>query len=237
MFFEFLFQITEEKAMIGIRQKILSGFSSPLVIIDVIGMLTLDQMDHPGSAIDIILKENYRSVIASQKMKEALEKIYNDIFYAFAGKQPPDTEDIGHNEQKFRDALKLEPGNISLPGEGEKAIRAAKRFDSYVKILIQVSDTPIPLQTRWISYNSSLLPQLSEIKALAQQILDMNQANMNDANNAAKQVGYRPWACNCQRVDRSQGRFSWSSEYTRKGIGFLFRPVILKKMKGTVFNR
>ncbi|TLU83221.1 MAG: HAMP domain-containing protein [Chlorobium sp.] len=174
--------------MIGIRQKILLGFSGLLVIIAVIGLLTLDQIDHLGNAIDIILKENYRSVIASQKMKEALEKIDNDILNAFAGKQQPDTEDIGQNEQKFRDALKLELGNITLPGEGEKATRVAQLFDSYVKILHQVSDSSIPVQTRWSSYNSTLLPLLSEIKALAQQILDMNQANMNDANNAARRM-------------------------------------------------
>ena len=61
--------------MIGIRQKLALGFLSILAVSAVIGVMTMRQMDDLGKAIDVILRENYRSVIACQDMKEALERI------------------------------------------------------------------------------------------------------------------------------------------------------------------
>ena len=53
--------------MLSLRQKLLVGFSGLLLIIAVIGIKNIVQVTDLGGAIDSILKENYRSVIACQE--------------------------------------------------------------------------------------------------------------------------------------------------------------------------
>ncbi len=174
--------------MIGIRQKIMLGFGGMLLIIAIMGRLTITQIDRLGSAADVILRENYRSVAASQKMKESVEKLDSDLLYAFAVKNEPDPEKIRLNEKQFRQALATELDNITLPGESEKAKTIASLFAGYTAILYEVTDTSIPRHVRKEKYFKKLLPLYSEIRILATQIHDMNQASMVEASNSAKSM-------------------------------------------------
>jgi len=63
-----------EETMLGIRQKLSLGFGSLLLIVLVIGIQSITLLTELGQSIDVILRENYRSVIACQEMKESLEK-------------------------------------------------------------------------------------------------------------------------------------------------------------------
>ena len=71
--------------MIGIRQKLVLGFSGLLLIVAAMGLMTIRQIDALGGAIDVILKQNYRSVIACQDMTEALERIDSGVLFTFSG--------------------------------------------------------------------------------------------------------------------------------------------------------
>ncbi|NTU58991.1 MAG: HAMP domain-containing protein [Chlorobiaceae bacterium] len=172
--------------MISLRHKLALGFGGLLAIIAVIGMLTISQIDQLGSAIDVILKQNYRSVTASQEMKEALERMDSDILFSFTDQHKSTPGNIGNSERKFRQALKVELGNITLPGEKEKAERIAQLFDDYAQAVRSVTSDSITLEKKRATYFTTILPLLIEIKTLAQQILDMNQANMNQASHATR---------------------------------------------------
>ena len=89
----------------------------------VIGVLTMAQIDDLGQAIDVILKENYRSVVACQDMKESLERMDSGILFTLAGNELEGNRLIEEYTPKFRAALDVELGNITLPGERERAER------------------------------------------------------------------------------------------------------------------
>ena len=42
-----------------------------------------------GNKIDVILRENYRSVLAAQRMKEALERMDSAALFAIGGQRRP----------------------------------------------------------------------------------------------------------------------------------------------------
>ena len=107
--------------MIGIRQKLALGFGGLLAIVVVIGLLTMSRIKELGYAVDVILKENYLSVVACQDMKETLERMDSGILFTLAGNNEEGAALINENTIKFRAALKSEFGNITLPGEEEKA--------------------------------------------------------------------------------------------------------------------
>jgi two-component system, NtrC family, sensor histidine kinase KinB len=174
--------------MIGIRQKLLLGFSGLLVMVVVMGVLTIRQIDSLGGAIDIILRQNYRSVIACQKMKESLEQIDRGVLLTFTGHYNEGMTTIRLHEKNFQNALQLELGNITLPGEHQKAMRIRELFMEYSRVIDQVTDSSLELSLRQRQYFLVLLPLFQEIKQFSGQVLEMNQANMNRANDNARQM-------------------------------------------------
>lgn len=174
--------------MIGIRPKLMLGFGSLLAIIAVIGMLTMAQIGRLGRAIDVILKENYRSVLACQDMKESLERMDSGILYTLAGNEAEGNRLVAEYTSNFRAALDVELGNITLPDEHEKARKIRTLFDQYLAATPLVTQRSRPLEARQIAYFSTLQPLFQQIKWLAQAILVMNQTNMSEANNAARHL-------------------------------------------------
>lgn len=174
--------------MVSLKHKLALGFGGLLAIIAIIGLLTIFQIDELGSAIDVILKQNYRSVAASQEMKEAIEKMNIDVLQSFSITNPSGSATTASSEMRFRQALHTELDNITLPGEKEKADRIALLFDNYIKVIHAVNRNSIALEKRRDLYFMTALPLLAEIKTLAQEILDMNQANMTEANHAARRL-------------------------------------------------
>ena len=71
--------------MLGLRQKLSLGFGGLLAIILIIGILSILNLSKLGGSIDVILKENYQSVIACQQMNEALERMDSGILFTLTG--------------------------------------------------------------------------------------------------------------------------------------------------------
>ncbi len=172
--------------MIGIRQKLMLGFGGLLAVVLVIGVLTMGQIDRLGLAIDVILRENYRSVVACEDMKEALERLDSGILFSFAGNETESGRIIGENSARFLSALKVELGNITLPGEGAKAERIRTLFTEFTGAIPPAVDPARDLTDRRTAYFTTLLPRFGRIKGLVQEILVMNQTNMSEANDDAR---------------------------------------------------
>lgn len=172
--------------MIGLRQKLMFGFGGLLAVVAVIGVLTMAQIDRLGQAIDVILKENYLSVVACQNMKESLERMDSGLLYTLAGQDAQGQSLIEEYAPRFRAALEVAMGNITLTGERGKLERIKALFGRYVEAIPLATRASSALETRQAAYFSTLEPLFQEIKALAQETLVMNQANMSEANDAAR---------------------------------------------------
>jgi signal transduction histidine kinase len=162
------------------------GFGGLLAVMAIVGALTMVQIDNLGKAIDMILRENYRSVVACQDMKESLERMDSGILFTLAGNELEGNRLIKESAPRFRAALNVELGNITLPGEREKAKKIKDLFESYVEAIPLVTQVAQSPEKRQADYFSKLQPLFQKIKDVAQDILLMNQTNMNEANNAAR---------------------------------------------------
>ena len=172
--------------MVGIRQKLMLGFGGLLAVIVVISLWTMTQIDHLGQAIDVILRENYRSVVACQEMKESLERVDSVILYTLAGNAAEGDRLVAEYTTRFRAALDAELGNITLPNEQEKSKQIGTLFGEFLRAIPLATKAERSLAERQSAYFSTLRPIFERIKGLAQEILVMNQSNMNEANNAAR---------------------------------------------------
>jgi len=118
--------------MLGLRQKLSLGFGGLLLIILLIGIQSILHLTQLGPAIDVILRENYRSVIACQDMKEALERMDSGMLFNFLGEKQKGSELIQKNEDLFEKALQAELNNITLPEKGKK-LPASRNYSNSTK--------------------------------------------------------------------------------------------------------
>jgi signal transduction histidine kinase len=172
--------------MLGLRQKISLGFGALLVIIVIIGSQSIIHLSNLGASIDIILRENYRSVIACQRMKEAIERIDSGVLFGLLGHARQGDELVRDNLDAFEASLQIELGNITLPAEGEMAARLRDLFRQYETLLKGVTDPAQSADVRGQAYFAGLLPLFGEIKNQADEILQLNQRNMSEANDRAR---------------------------------------------------
>ncbi len=174
---------------IGIRQKLLLGLSGMLVIVAAISLVTIRQIDMLGTSLAVVLKENYQSVVASQNMKDALDTINSAELNSFLGNHDKNMQMVMNaHKAKFIDALNRELHLITLPGEQERADRIQQLSKEYFSILPRVLDNAITEPVRRNLYYTKQVPVFNEIKKVAQEILEMNQANMITEKNATQNL-------------------------------------------------
>ena len=174
--------------MLGLRQKLSLGFGALLIIIVVISVQSILNLSRLGISIDVILRENYRSVISSQQMKEALERMDSGVLFTLLGYKKQGEDLVRTNQQAFEKALHAEMNNITLPGEGERARRLQDLFGRYTADLESALDDRSSLDLRRAAYFNRLLPLFQHIKTTADEVLQINQENMSEANERARAI-------------------------------------------------
>ncbi len=167
-----------------LRQKLLAIFCFFLLIASFIGIQSINRFKQLGKSIDVILRENYRSVIACQQMKEALERIDSGTLILLLGYEQEARGLIAKNIVHFKTALKMELNNLTLPKESQYANHLKSQFARYVEKLRLLTDQHAPFPHD--IYLQTLFPLFHDIKDSADSILKMNQENMNEANNRAR---------------------------------------------------
>jgi two-component system, NtrC family, sensor histidine kinase KinB len=175
--------------MLRLKHKLFLGFGGLLFIILIVGTQSISQLTLLGGSIDVILRENYRSVIACELMKESVERVDSGALFVLAGENEKGSSLIEANLPRFAEALQTELDNITLPGEKEKAWRIRDLHGQYRELIGSLlSSAHAPFSVKRNIYFTKLLPTFYEIKNTADEILLMNQKNMTDADKRAKRL-------------------------------------------------
>lgn len=172
--------------MLSLGKKLSMGFVGLLVIMLTIGAESIFLLSRLSDSIDVILRENYRSVVACQQMKEALERIDSGVLFLLLGYETKGIDQIRSNESDYEKALGVELDNITLPSEGEKAKALQELFARYKAEVKTITEPGLPGDVRSSNYFEKLLPLFEQIMTTADDILQMNQQNMTDANDVAR---------------------------------------------------
>lgn len=162
----------------SLRQKLALGFGGILVVIAVIGVHNISRITALGQSIDVILRENYRSVVACQEMKEALDRMDSGAVFVLLGAEEKGNEQIAKHEVMFEKGLQVEVNNITLPLERGKVERLMHLFQQYRSSIKTMGNPAIGREARRRTYFSELLPLFQQIKETADDIQRMNQENM-----------------------------------------------------------
>lgn len=141
-----------------------------------------------GRSIDRIFRDNYKSVVTAQNMKDALERMDSSALFLLAGQTRRARSQYETNEKKFARAYYIEAHNITEPGEQEMADDIGRMFAEYQKSIEKLlyANPPMQTQNARTYYFKMLEPTFVRLKSRAQDVLDINQAAIVRADERAK---------------------------------------------------
>ncbi len=166
------------------KRRILLWFCPIIILFLGVGLYAVLLFNRLGGSINVILRENYESVLAGQQMKESSERMDSGLSFALAAEEKRGRDLFNENAPLFQESLKKELNNITLPGEGELANKIGGDESRYQALARIFWDTP-DLDARRKMYFSELLPLFTEVKNNAQEVIRINQDNMVEADHRA----------------------------------------------------
>jgi two-component system, NtrC family, sensor histidine kinase KinB len=172
-----------------LRTKMLIGVMPLLALMVGLGLWAITLFSRLGNNIDVILRENYRSVLAAQGMKESLERMDSALWFAIGGKEDRARDQYRENRKTFADKLKVEQNNVTLPGEQKLADDLTALHSRYITKADRFFALPPEAKAeRTAFYFEEMLPLFDAIKRKADDVLAINQQNMMDENDRARQT-------------------------------------------------
>jgi signal transduction histidine kinase len=123
-----------------------------------------------------IWKDNYRSVLAGQRMKEIVERIDESALLELLRPEQAVLPTRDYHDQFARE-LAAEAGNITEPGEDEAVAKLRASWAEYQQVLARFHAEPDTANRREICFGP-LHAAFTKVKQAADEILDINQDAM-----------------------------------------------------------
>src|ERR1700761_8140766 len=117
-----------------LNRRLLLGVAPMLVILLAVGIYGISLFLKLGGAIDVILRENYRSVVACENMKEAAERMDSGLLFMVTGEDVRGKEMFQQYAPTFEKNLDVEMHTITLPGESTLANQLTQLHQHYLDL-------------------------------------------------------------------------------------------------------
>ncbi len=179
-----------------LRQRICLTLVPLLLLLGVVGSAGVVLLLRLGNSVNAILRENYASVIAMERLNEALERIDSSFQIAMSGRDDQELLQKAHeqyeqNWKAYLADLRKEQGNITLPGEAELVEQLASLSDEYRSrgdAFYASHETAPEQHEAYYARPTGLLQTFGQIKDVSGKILRLNQNNMEEAGREARRV-------------------------------------------------
>ncbi len=152
------------------------------------------------------MRENYRSVVYAQNMKEASERMDSGLLFALGGEDARGMTLFQQYVPVFEKNSNDEAKNITLPGEGDLEATIQRLHARYLDLANKFFALAPSDPARRALYLNELYPTFIEVKEAANQISEINQDNMVKANSDARMLS--SYSSSCMVVALAVGFFT-----------------------------
>lgn len=159
----------------SLRSKLLLAQAPLALVLVVFGYASTRAIGSLGRSPELILKDNYRSVLAGERMMEALAVLQASAL-ALATRRPVDGDAREQARLRFENEIVVQEHNVTEPGEEESTRRLRERWTAYGKEL-DAFEAVTP-QARLDRYLDALVPAAAQVRHAANEILGLNQDAM-----------------------------------------------------------
>ncbi len=173
-----------------VRTKLLLAQAPLAVGLVVVGIFAVNSLEQLGRRSGRILQDNFRSVLSSQRMMEAAERIDSAAVFRAAGRPDRSDAQARPNIGWFEAALNDQENNITEPGEAEATQHVRATWNAYRAAFEQFRALHDESELRR-RYFSEMEPRFLQLKSAVQRILDINQDAMLLKSEEARETGER----------------------------------------------
>jgi len=142
-----------------------------------VGLVALNTLETLGQSSQLILRDNFNSVLAAQRMKDAAERIDSAALFRAAGRPDKADEQAPPNIRAFQAQLEVQEHNLTEPGETEATHRLRAAWSEYVQKLDAYRGLTGERELRR-RYFEELQPAFTRVKHAAERVLEINQDAM-----------------------------------------------------------
>ena len=177
----------------SLKRKLASSYGLMIVIIVAVSAWSIFNAVHLGRAIDVILVNNYKSILAAENMKEALERIDSSAMFFVASHSDKARQQFTDNAKRFADEFRVAADNITEPGEDQIVADIDTRYAGYKQRVEQFLSPSQGLSAGDQSniYFERLEPAFLELKERLDDLLHLNQQAMVSASKRAQAESLR----------------------------------------------
>src|SRR5580692_7789299 len=101
----------------SLRLKLLLALGPLGLALVVVGVSAVWSLGALGTETQLILHQNYRSVLAAQRMQEVIERLDHAAMSLVIGRPNPDASSADADVKLFEHELTVQEGNITEKGE------------------------------------------------------------------------------------------------------------------------
>ncbi|PYJ12299.1 MAG: PAS domain-containing sensor histidine kinase, partial [Verrucomicrobia bacterium] len=174
----------------SLRTKLLLAQAPMALILVIISVLSVGMVASLGSHSQTILKDNYRSVLAMQRMKESIERMDSAALFLIAGRRDKGLPLAARNRPLVESELQVQENNITEPGELEVTQRLRAFWTDYQQKFDRFQKMTDPEAAKQF-YFAELEPAFEKVKNAADEILAMNQDAMVRKSNDVRRTAER----------------------------------------------
>ena len=174
----------------NLYKKLLLAQAPLAVALAMVGVFSVFVISYLGSHSQTILKDNYRSVLAAQRMKEAIERMDSGALFIVAGERQKGSEQAHKYRPLFEAELKVQEGNITEAGEKEFTTGLRDAWIDYQTKFAKLEKSASAEEAKQL-YFSELEAAFYKVKAVDDEILAINQDAMVRKSDEVRRIAER----------------------------------------------
>ena len=156
-----------------LRAKLLLAQAPLALVLIVFGLASVTTISLLGQGPELILKDNYRSVLAAERMLQSLERL-EAMALAHSTGRPAEGDPA--ERSRFETQLLAQEHNITEPGEDAATGRLRQRWSEYQHVFERLRSAPS--RDRLTFFFEALEPAYRRVQAATGDILVLNQDAM-----------------------------------------------------------
>ncbi|MBM7555755.1 ATP-binding protein [Halanaerobacter jeridensis] len=171
----------------NLKTKILLGYLLVVIILVGVASWSIYNFMTLNDAINDIMVENYRSVIAAEGMMEALERQDSaELIFVFGQKEKA-LDIFQRNQMRFMKHLSRAEDNITIEGEKEILDDINKKYQNYLEKFYELRSKYEQAEINELQshYLEEIMPQFEAVKQETRNLLQVNQGHMKTAQEKA----------------------------------------------------
>ncbi len=204
-----------------LREKLILGSTVQLALLLLTGVVGVVLLRYYSGTVDRVFRENYNSVVYGQSMKDAVDELQDESAGGPARQGVASAEVASRAARLFEDNLRLEEGNITVPGEAQAAADLRELWRSYRALLPPALAAGAGQRAAADAQRQA--EAAAAVKRAAQRVITLNLENILDADGQIRRSAVM--------ADRAMYTLLGADAIAAIGLAFLFIRSILRPLR------